>query len=269
MTEDEETAFQNLGEFISELEKAGELLRINAPVSCDLEIIAHHRPGVQSPRRRQGAAFRTRRRIALSGPDQRFWKRTPYLHGPGDRHPWTALAERLDRLCAMEPPKSLRDNWRNFFLWAWICCASCPARPRTPPARKSYYRGDEIDLSMLPVLKCWPQDGGPFVTLPVVITRSSKRAGATPVCTASRFSTGTQRGCTGTYIRTGRIISRNTGKAGKRMPVAVAIGTDPAVTYAATAPLPQGNRRDDACGLYPEKTRHDDPLCLGGPGSPG
>ncbi len=93
---------------------------------------------------------------------------------------------------------------------------------------------------MLPVLKCWPQDGGPFVTLPVVITRSletgRRNAGMYRLQVFDRNTTGMHW-----HIhKDGSHYFQEYRKAGKRMPVAVAIGTDPAVTYAATAPLPRG-----------------------------
>ena len=93
---------------------------------------------------------------------------------------------------------------------------------------------------MLPVLKCWPQDGGPFVTLPVVITRSLKtgrrNAGMYRLQVFDQNTTGMHW-----HIhKDGSNYFQEYRKAGKRMPVAVAIGTDPAVTYAATAPLPRG-----------------------------
>jgi 4-hydroxy-3-polyprenylbenzoate decarboxylase len=93
---------------------------------------------------------------------------------------------------------------------------------------------------MLPVLKCWPQDGGPFVTLPVVITRSletgRRNAGMYRLQVFDRNTTGMHW-----HIhKDGSHYFQEYRKARRRMPVAVAIGTDPAVTYAATAPLPRG-----------------------------
>ena len=46
---------------------------------------------------------------------------------------------------------------------------------KTPPANRSSYKGDAVDLTKLPILKTWPQDGGPFITLPCVITRDPSK----------------------------------------------------------------------------------------------
>jgi len=93
----------------------------------------------------------------------------------------------------------------------------------------------EPDLRTLPVLTTWPLDGGPFVTLPLVFTKDpetgSQNVGMYRVQVYDRNTTGMhwQR------HKQGRV---HAAKWGKRVPVAVVIGADPAITYAATAPLP-------------------------------
>jgi 4-hydroxy-3-polyprenylbenzoate decarboxylase len=98
---------------------------------------------------------------------------------------------------------------------------------------------DKPDLSKLPVLTCWPADGGPFLTLPVVHT-------VDPV-TGIR-NQGMYRMQVFGPALTGMHWHRHKGSAhhfakykelGKRMPVAVTLGGDPALTYSATAPLPE------------------------------
>ncbi|GGM56973.1 menaquinone biosynthesis decarboxylase [Deinococcus arenae] len=113
-----------------------------------------------------------------------------------------------------------------------------PRRVRSAPAQEVVWRGDEVDLSKIPVLKCWPLDGGPFVTLPLVITKDpetgERNMGMYRVQVMSRNTTGMhwQRHKTGTkHLEKAR-------KLGQKLEVAVAIGGDPALIYAATAPLP-------------------------------
>ncbi len=231
-------AYQNLGEFISELERAGELLRIKAPVSCDLEIthitdLASKAPGggkallFENVRESRFPvltnAFGSERRICMAlGTDS--------LDG---------LARRIERFVRIEPPKSLRQMAKLLPMGIDLI-RFLPRKTRKAPCQEVIYRGDEIDLSMLPVLKCWPGDGGPFVTLPVVITRSMetgrRNAGMYRLQVFDRNTTGMHW-----HIhKDGSHYFQEYRKARKRMPVAVAIGTDPAVTYAATAPLPRG-----------------------------
>ncbi len=112
--------------------------------------------------------------------------------------------------------------------------------------RKSRLRGAcqevierEVDLSTLPVLQCWPEDAGRFVTLPLVFTKDigSKRqnVGMYRLQILDKTSTGMHwhKHKDGSEIYAGYKESR------KRMPVSVALGCDPAITYAATAPLPK------------------------------
>lgn len=111
----------------------------------------------------------------------------------------------------------------------------------------------EPDLNMLPVLKCWPHDGGRFITLPVVHT----------------FHPLTGRTNAGTYRM--QILNRNTTamhwqrhktganhfeewkKIGKRMPVSVTLGGDPVYTYVATAPLPENFDEYILAGFFRRK----------------
>jgi len=93
----------------------------------------------------------------------------------------------------------------------------------------------EPDLRSLPVLTTWPLDGGPFVTLPLVVTKDpdsgAQNVGMYRVQVYDRKTTGMhwQR------HKQGRAHAE---KWGRRVPVAVVIGADPAITYSATAPLP-------------------------------
>ncbi len=232
------SAYQNLGEFISELEKAGELLRIKAPVSCDLEIthitdLASKAPGGGKALLFENVresifpvltnAFGSERRICMAlGTDS--------LDG---------LARRIERFVRIGPPKSLRQMAKLLPMGIDFI-RFLPRMRQNAPCQQVIYRGNEIDLSTLPVLKCWPGDGGPFVTLPVVITRSMetgrRNAGMYRLQVFDRNTTGMHW-----HIhKDGSHYFQEYRKARKRMPVAVAVGTDPAVTYAATAPLPRG-----------------------------
>lgn len=234
------SAYKNLRDFISTLEHAGELLRIKAPVSSELEItqitdLASKSPGGGKAlffEKVEGSeflvltnAFGSERRICIA-------------FGVSDLD---SLAARVRQFVEMEPPKSLREGIRLLPL-AMDLFRFFPRKLRGvhPPCQEVVYRGEDVDLGRLPILKCWPKDGGPFVTLPVVITRSLK---------TGRRNAGMYRlqvydsNTTGMHWHIHKDGSHYFGEyrqARKRMPVAVAIGTDPATTFAATAPLPRG-----------------------------
>jgi 4-hydroxy-3-polyprenylbenzoate decarboxylase len=98
----------------------------------------------------------------------------------------------------------------------------------------------EPDLSLFPVLKCWPEDGGPFITLPVIQTKDlhtgQRNVGLYRMQVFSK-------NMTAMHWHRHKVSARHFNeykKAGVRMPVVVTLGGDPAYTYSATAPLPEG-----------------------------
>ncbi len=232
------SAYQNLSDFVSALEKAGELLRIQAPVSKDLEITQITDLASKSPGGGKALFFEQVRESAFPVLMNAFGseRRICMALGVNDLD---TLASRVKGFIQMEPPKSFRDAIRLLPLGAEVL-RFLPKRVKDAPCQEIIRTGNDVDLSLLPVLKCWPQDGGPFVTLPVVITRSletgRRNAGMYRLQVYDKATTGMHW-----HIhKDGSHYFQEYRRAGKRMPVAVAIGTDPATTYAATAPLPRG-----------------------------
>ncbi len=98
----------------------------------------------------------------------------------------------------------------------------------------------EPDLTKLPVLKCWPQDGGRYITLPLVFTKNPKTGKQNCGMYRLQIYDKTTTGMHWHIHKDGAANYRQAEAGGERFPVAVAIGGDPALTYAATAPLPGG-----------------------------
>jgi 4-hydroxy-3-polyprenylbenzoate decarboxylase len=96
----------------------------------------------------------------------------------------------------------------------------------------------EPDLYKLPVMQCWPRDGGPFITLPVIHTKDP----VTGIRNVGMYRMQVfAKDMTGMHWHKHKVSARHFNeyrKLGKRMPVAVSLGGDPVYTYAATAPLP-------------------------------
>lgn len=111
----------------------------------------------------------------------------------------------------------------------------------------------EPDLGILPVLKCWPYDGGRFFTLPLVHTchpqTGSVNVGMYRMQVIDSHTTAMhwQR------HKTGAGHYEAWKKTGKKMPVAVALGGDPVYTYAATAPLPENINEYILAGIIRKK----------------
>lgn len=96
------------------------------------------------------------------------------------------------------------------------------------------------DITKFPVLKCWPEDGGPFLTLPIIHTKDPLTGIRNVGLYRMQVFSPTM---TGMHWHRHKVSARHFNeykKSGMKMPVAVALGGDPAYSYAATAPLPDG-----------------------------
>ncbi|AEE97409.1 menaquinone biosynthesis decarboxylase [Mahella australiensis] len=98
---------------------------------------------------------------------------------------------------------------------------------------------EDPDLSKLPILWCWPEDGGRFITLPLVITKDPETGQQNIGMYRMQVYDEKTTGMHWHLHKDGREIYEKYKKIGGRMPVSVALGGDPAVIYAATAPLPK------------------------------
>ncbi len=222
--------FQSLRAFADALRKAGELRVITASVDPHLEIseITDRVVKAGGPAllfsNVQGSnfpvltnQFGTRRRMAMA-------------LGAADLD---EVATRIRRLIDFTPPSGTLVEK----LWGVLRFA--PLANAVPKILRSGSVHDVVmtdpDLTKLPVLTTWPLDAGPFITLPLVITKD-------PL--TGRFNVGMYRMQVFNATETGMHWQRHKhGRAhaevwGAKIPVAVAIGTEPVLTYAATAPLP-------------------------------
>lgn len=97
---------------------------------------------------------------------------------------------------------------------------------------------EDPDLYKLPIMQCWPKDGGPFITLPVIHTKDPQTGIRNVGMYRMQVFT---KNMTGMHWHKHKVSARHFNeykKLKKRMPVAVSLGGDPVYTYAATAPLP-------------------------------
>jgi 4-hydroxy-3-polyprenylbenzoate decarboxylase len=120
--------------------------------------------------------------------------------------------------------------------------AKFPPRTRSgrAPCQQVVLRGGEIDLDRIPMLQTWPGDGGRYLTLPMVITRDPGR-GARNVGMYRVQQMGKQHlAMHWQRHKTGAAHWRELAARGEKMPVAIALGGDPAAIYSGSAPLPPG-----------------------------
>ncbi len=229
-------AYKNLQHFIQTLEAAGELVRIKEYVNPDLEIteitdriskqygpaLLFENTGYDFPvlinsmgnYKRMCMALGVENMDEISKEIEGLFK---MLTGPKDNL--------LDKL-KMLPKLGQISSWMPKVVSGKGECQEVVMK--------------NPDMTKLPVLKCWPEDGGPFVTLPVIHTKDPL-TGIRNVGMYRMQVFGPD--LTGMHWHKHKVSARHYNeykKLGQKMPVAVALGGDPVYTYAATAPLPDG-----------------------------
>jgi len=146
----------------------------------------------------------------------------------------TTIAE----LVKAQPPASLMDKIRMLPKLGRVAGAM-PRTVGTAPCQQIIETNP--DLTKLPILTTWPEDGGPYITLPMVITRDPDKGTRNVGCYRMQVYGPRETGMHWQLHKTGRRHMRRYKELGiARMPVAVALGGDPVLPYAATAPLPDG-----------------------------
>jgi 4-hydroxy-3-polyprenylbenzoate decarboxylase len=232
-------AFSDLRELIAHLERRGRLRRVKVPVSRDLEITEI----VDRVSKLRGDA-----NVALLFENVHGFD-MPVLanvFGSADRMAAALGAERLDDLGArlaklldLKMPGSFFDKLRKLGTLLDIAKAS-PRRVSSAPCQEIVETANP-SLGGLPILTCWPRDGGRYITLPAVFTRDpvtgARNVGMYRLQMFDDRTLGmhwqTHKGGAEHH----RVALERTTQ---RMPVAIALGGDPAMIYAASAPLPPG-----------------------------
>ncbi|GAB6107080.1 menaquinone biosynthesis decarboxylase [Fusibacter bizertensis] len=97
----------------------------------------------------------------------------------------------------------------------------------------------EPNLDDLPIIKCWPQDGGRYITLPLVFTKDPDNGQQNVGMYRLQVYDSKTTGMHWHLHKDGKEIYEKYRRLGKKMPVSVALGCDPTIIYAATAPLPK------------------------------
>jgi 4-hydroxy-3-polyprenylbenzoate decarboxylase len=227
--------FTDLREFVAHLERRGRLRRVTAPVSRDLEITEI----VDRVSKSRGDANVALLFERVDGFD------VPVLanaFGSADRMAMALGAERLDDLGAriaklldLKMPGSFLDKMRKLGTLLDVAKAA-PRRVSGAPCQEIVETSNP-SLAGLPILTCWPRDGGRYITLPAVFTRDPV-TGARNVgmYRLQMFDNRTL----GMHWQTHKGGAEHEHRATSRMPVAIALGGDPAMIYAASAPLPPG-----------------------------
>ena len=224
--------FKNLSEYIERLEALGQLKRIAAPVSPELEITE--------------IADRV---VKCGGPALLFenvkGSKYPLLMNAFGSYERMALALGADSLDELgDDIAELIDFSRYLKLKSAVkaapsltrLLAALPIKVPTAPCQEVE---EEPDLDTLPILKCWPGDAGKFMTLPLVFTKDPETGAQNVGMYRLQVYDKRTTGMHWHLHKDGREIYEKYRKLGGTMPVSVVVGSDPATVYAATAPLPK------------------------------
>ncbi|MBU3947098.1 MAG: menaquinone biosynthesis decarboxylase [Proteobacteria bacterium] len=225
--------YKNLRQFIEKLEASGELHRIKAEVDPVLEITEI-----------------TDRISKSNGPALLFEKVKGFSYpliinafGSYNRmqlalscNSFDEIAARLESSIKMRPPEGLMGKIKMLFTLKEMA-GLIPKKVKKAACQEKVFTNGPL-LDILPIIQCWPYDGGPFITLPIVITKDPEtgiqNAGMYRMQKYDNSSTGMHW----QYNKDGTRHFDKYKNLNRRMDVAVALGGAPSVTYAATAPLP-------------------------------
>jgi len=229
--------FKNIREYITFLESHGDLIRIQSEVDWDLEITEIADRIVKSG----GPALLFENVIGYDVPllinmfssDDRM-KRALGVNSLDD------LADRIHRLLQMMqgPPDGLINRLKA--LGQLIHLGSFqPKTVNNAPCQDVVLSGDQVDLFKFPIIRCWPEDAGRYITLPLVITKD-------PVSGVQNYGMYRMQvydsTTTGMHWQTHKVGAHHyrmmqEGQS-DRLEVAVALGGDPATIWSGSAPLP-------------------------------
>ncbi|MBV9008035.1 MAG: menaquinone biosynthesis decarboxylase [Verrucomicrobia bacterium] len=237
-------AFRSFRNFVDELDRAGELVRVRQGADTDLVLAEWANREMKSPGGGKALLFEN---PLIDGADSRFpvaintmgsRKRIAMALGVDDV---ADLAQEIQLILKAKPPTDLREGFALLKQGIHLLHAR-PKHVRDAPCQEvvSFFDPHQTSLRDLPVLKCWPKDGGRFITLPNVHTRDPEsRARNVGMYRMQIYDDRT----TGMHWQVHKVGARH-GKTyydrDEPMSVAVTLGGDPAYTFAATAPLPDG-----------------------------
>ncbi len=238
--------------FVDALDAAGELKRIGVPVATELEItelanremksvgggkaLLFEQPTIHGAVSRFALAINTmgsRRRLAIA------------LGIPSVDD----LAHEMQLLLKSRPPTDLRSAWKLARQGMNLLHAR-PKHVRAGACQEVVHESFDAPadaareflptLLDLPIMQCWPKDGGRFVTLPNVHTRDPDSGERNVGMYRMQVYDSKTTGMHWQVHKVGARHGKRYYERGERMPVAVTLGGDPAYTFAATAPLPDG-----------------------------
>ena len=239
-------AYSSFRRFLEALEREGELKRIAEPVDTNLVISEWADREMKSLGGGKALLFEkpivdgktSKFPVAINSMGSR--KRMAMALG---RDSIDEIAQEIQLILKAKPPTDLREGFALLKQGIHLL----QARPKSVSSASCQEIVHKIDnhstdfsLRDLPILKCWPKDGGKFITLPQVHTRDPETGVRNVGCYRMQVFDERTTAMHWQIHKVGARHGKRYYERNERMPVAVTLGGDPALSFAATAPLPDG-----------------------------
>ncbi len=235
-------SLDTISQFLSAIDRAGELVRISEPVRARLEICEIADRVMKQPGGGKALYFEN---VILDNGERSQYPVVINLFGSMRRiclalgvDNLDDVGERITEMLDLKVPEGLIGKLA--MLPRLLEIGKFPPRVKggKPACQEIVLKGDDVDLSKLPIITCWPDDGGPYITLPMVISKDPKRGirnvgmYRVQVLGPRTLAMHWQR------HKVGAAHWREMAEKREKMSVVIAIGGDPASVYSASAPLP-------------------------------
>ena len=235
-------SLDNISQFLSAIDRAGELARVAEPVKARLELAEIADRVMKQQGGGKALYFEN---VILDNGERSKYPVAINLFGSMRRISLALgvenlddIGERITEMLDLKVPEGLVGKLA--MLPRLLEIGKFPPRVRSgkPACQEIVLQGNEIDLSKLPIITCWPEDGGPYITLPMVISKDPKRGirnvgmYRVQVLGPQSLAMHWQR------HKVGAAHWREMAEKGEKMSVVIAVGADPASVYSASAPLP-------------------------------
>src|ERR1051326_223508 len=228
--------YKDLSEFLTDLDKRKLLARIPEAVSPDLEIAAVTDRACKSPNGGPALLFENPTGFTMPVASNVFGSLERMCLALGVKA-LDDLAREIDELMTPPQPKGMLDALKLAPLVTRLADLM-PKTVKDAPCQEVVNHHGSLDE--IPVLKCWPEDGGRFITLPLVFTKDPESGVRNIGTYRMQVFDGRTTGMHWQRHKGGAQHHRVAERLGRRLEVAVALGPAPVLPYCATAPMPEG-----------------------------
>jgi len=228
--------YSDINDFITDLDRRGLLRRIRESVNPDLEIAAVTDRVCKLPGGGPGLLFETPTGFEMPVATNLFGSNERMCLALGASS-LDAVAKDIDEMMTPKMPAGMLDAFKMLPMLDRLRDLM-PKTVKDAPCQEVVKRDGSLDE--LPILKTWPEDGGRYITFPLVITKDPETGARNIGTYRMQVFDGRTTGMHWQRHKGGAQHHRVAERLGKRLDVAVALSPEPILAYAATAPMPEG-----------------------------